>query len=134
MIFEKVKLHNIEDLVSVKGFAGLRMQRLPESVRLKLNPDAQAKMCHPAGSEIRFVSDHPVSIELSCPEGRGSVEVFYGPFQSPERHEINHEKSVIHISAPNQMGIYDSTKLTNLSFSHKVCRLLMDGDPIFIHA
>ena len=85
MIYENVELHNIEDLVSVDGFSGLRMQRIPESVRRKLNPVAQYRMCLPVCAEIRFVSDHPVSIELECPKGTGSVEVFYGTFQSTEK-------------------------------------------------
>ncbi|MBC2715917.1 MAG: hypothetical protein HF978_11470 [Desulfobacteraceae bacterium] len=133
MIYEKVELHNIEDLVSVDGFPGLRMQRIPESVRLKLNPDAQIQMCHSACAEIRFESDHPVSIELSCPKGLGIVEVFYGPFQSPERYEIKDDISVIHVPAPDQMTMYDQYKLSNLPFSPKVCRLLMAGDAMYIH-
>lgn len=133
MIYRNVELHNIEDLVTVEGFAGRRMQRIPESVRVKLNPEAQDRMCHPACAEIRFVSDHPVSIELSCPKGVGSVEVFYGPFQSTEQYEIKADVSVIHISMPDQMNMYDQSKLSGLSFSPDVCRLMMAGDPIFIH-
>jgi len=133
VIYENVELHNIEDLVSVEGFSGLRMQRIPESVRLKLNPDAQGRMCHPACAEIRFVSDHPVSIELSCPEGLGTVDVFYGPFQSMERYEIKQDISVIHVSMPDQMNMYDQAKLSDLSFSPDVCRLLMGGDAMFLH-
>ena len=133
MIYKKVELHNIEDLISVKGISGLRMQRIPESVRVKLNPDAQRCMCHPANSEIRFVSDHPVRIELSCPKGNGNIEVFYGPFQSMERYKIKHDITVIQIPAPDQMKKYDQSKLSDLSFSPNVCRLLMSGDAMFIH-
>ncbi|MBF0235075.1 MAG: hypothetical protein HQK65_18885 [Desulfamplus sp.] len=133
MIYENVELHNIEDLVSVDGFPGLRMQRVPESVRVKLNSDAQSQMCHPSCSEIRFVSDHPVGIKLSCPKGLGTVDVFYGPFQSLERYEIKQDISVIHVSMPDQMNLYDQTKLSDLSFSPDVCRLLMAGDSMFIH-
>ena len=133
MIFETVKLHNIEDLVSVEGFPGLRMQRIPEPVRMKLNPEARLQMCHPACAEIRFVSSHPVVISLSCPHGVGRVEIFYGPFQSPERYEIRRKISEIHIPAPDRMRIYDQSRLSNLSFSPAVCRLLMSGDAMFIH-
>ncbi|RJP92473.1 MAG: hypothetical protein C4518_07425 [Desulfobacteraceae bacterium] len=133
MVYEKVKLHNIEDLVAVEGFAGLRMQRVPESVRRKLNPEAQLQMCRPACAEIRFVSDHPFSIELSCPKGRGIVEVFYGPFQSQERYEITSDISVIHIPDPNRMTRYDQSKLSSLFLSPKVCRLLMAGEEMYIH-
>jgi len=133
LIYEKVELHNIEDLVSVEGIPGLRMQRVPESVRVKLNPDAQFQMCRPACSEIRFVSDHPVSIELSCPEGLGTVEVFYGTFQSQKKYEIKQDISVIHLPEPDQMNMYDQSKLSDLSFSPDVCRLIMAGDAIFIH-
>jgi len=133
MIYEAVELHNIEDLVSVKGCSGLRMQRIPESVRLRLNSKAQSQMCHPTCAEIRFVSHHPVSIELSCPEGTGNVEVFYGPFQSKERYAVKQDRSVITVEMPDQMNLYDRSKMPDLSFSPDVCRLLMTGDPIFIH-
>ncbi len=133
MIYEQVELHNIEDLVPVEGFPGLRMQRIPEPVRLKLNPQAQFQMCHPACAEIRFVSDHPVDIALSCPEGHGMVEVFYGPFQDPERYDITDGITVIHVPMPNQMTLYDQSKLSDLPFSPHVCRLLMAGDIMFIH-
>jgi lysophospholipase L1-like esterase len=133
VIFKNVELHNIEDLVSVCGLSGLRMQRVPESVRVKLNPVAQSQMCHPSCAEIRFVSDQPVSIKLSCPKGLGTVDVFYGPFQSLERYEIKHDISVIQVSMPDQMKLYDQAKLSDLSFSPDVCRLLMAGDAMFIH-
>lgn len=133
MIYDTVELHNIEDLVSVKGRAGLRMQRIPESVRAKLNAGAQFQMCRPACAEIRFVSDHPVRIGLSCPEGMGEIEVFYGPFQSRERYTVKQDKVVIEIEMPHQMKIYDRSKLPKLNFSPDVCRLLMSGDPIFLH-
>lgn len=133
MIFQNIELHNIEDLVSVKGVTGLRMQRVPEAVRLKLNPSAQIQMCRPAGAEIRFVSDQPVEIGLSCPDGGGYVEVFYGPFQDTKRYEIACERTVIHIPAPNRMKAYDRNRLSGLCFSPDVCRLMMFGDPVFIH-
>ncbi len=133
MIYENVELHNIEDLVSVTGFPGIRMQRIPEPVRMKLNSDAQSQMCHPSCAEIRFVSDHPVSIKLSCPKGLGTVDVFYGPFQSLERYEVKQDISVIHVSMPDQMNLYDQAKLSYLAFSPDVCRLLMAGDAMFIH-
>lgn len=133
MIYKKVELHNIEDLVSVEGCAGLRMQRIPESVRKKLNAMARSQMCHPACAEIRFVSNHSVSIELSCPDGNADIEVFYGPFQSRERYGIKDQKMVIQINMPDQMNLYDRSKMPELYFSPDVCRLLMSGDPIFLH-
>jgi hypothetical protein len=133
VIYENVELHNIEDLVSVEDFSGLRMQRIPESVRIKLNPAAQYRMCRPACAEIRFVSEHPVNIELECPEGTGNVEVFYGTFQSTEKYEIKKGTTIIHVSMPDQMNMYDQSKLSGLAFAPDVCRLLLSGDPMFIH-
>ncbi len=134
MIYDGVELHNIEDLVSVRGCAGLRMQRIPESVRTKLNPEAQAQMCRPSCAEIRFVSHQPVIVELSCPEGTGDIEVFYGPFQSRKRYTVKQDISVIRVEMPDQMNLYDRSKLPDLAFSPDVCRLLMSGDPMFIHS
>ncbi|MEZ4551585.1 MAG: hypothetical protein R2874_14215 [Desulfobacterales bacterium] len=133
MIFQNAALHNIEDLVSVEGKDGLRMQRIPESVREKLNPDAQFQMCCPSCAEIRFVSDGPVRIILSCPEGTGDIEVFYGPFQSRERYRLENDRSVIAIEKPLQMRRYDRGKMPALHF-HRTSAGLMSGDPIFIHS
>ncbi len=133
MFFEDVELHNIEDLISVAGRPGLRMQRVPESVRRKLNDTAQIQMCHPTCAEIRFVSDQPVRIELSCPEGVGDVEVFYGPFQSRERYAIRQDNTVITVTMPDQMNLYDPSKLPHFHFAPDVCRLLMSGDCMFLH-
>jgi hypothetical protein len=133
MFYKDVELHNIEDLISVKGRAGLRMQRVPESVRVKLNEAAQVQMCHPACAEIRFVSHQPVSIELSCPQGIGNAEVFYGPFQSLEQYEIRREKTVIAVNRPDQMDRYDSSRFPDLNFAPEVCRLMLSGDPMFLH-
>ena len=133
MFFEDVELHNIEDLISVRGRPGLRMQRVPESIRLTLNETAQVQMCHPTCAEIRFMSHHPVSIKLSCPDGAGDVEVFYGPFQSRERYAIGRDITTITVSMPDQMDLYDPSRLPHLNFAPDVCRLMMAGDCMFLH-
>ena len=54
MIYGNVELHNVAELVDLDGL--LRIQRLPESLRLKLNPGAQQRAMRPINTEIRFVA------------------------------------------------------------------------------
>ena len=56
MIYNNVELHNIEEVRSIQGYDGVRLQRVPEDVRLALNEGAQLRMLQPDSAEIRFVA------------------------------------------------------------------------------
>ena len=81
MIYENMELHNIAELVKVQNQPGLRMQRVPESVRERLEEPAQNKTLNPAGAEIRFVlNGERARIMLSSSDVPGTARLFYGPF------------------------------------------------------
>lgn len=85
MIYDDlVELHNVAAVVDRKTgqpanppfanaqthYHGLRLQRVPEDLRLKLNEGAQRMMLCASAVEIRFVADGPVRITLSSDERR----------------------------------------------------------------
>ena len=55
MIYDDVDFHNVAELHKDES-PGLRLQRVPESVRLHLNRRAQQRMLAAAATEIRFVT------------------------------------------------------------------------------
>ena len=59
MIHENVEFHNVGELRPINGKKGLRLQRVPEHVRVSLNDAVQMRMLHPDTAEIRFVLDEP---------------------------------------------------------------------------
>ena len=66
MIHGDVEFHGFEEIVESVESGWVQPQRVPESVRVHLNPGAQQKVLDPAGGEIRFVTtDHRAKITLS---------------------------------------------------------------------
>ena len=57
MIYENVELHNVAEVRSIQGRSGVRLQRVPEDVRLALNEGAQMRLLQPDNAEVRFVAD-----------------------------------------------------------------------------
>jgi len=83
MIYDGIEFHNIAELATVDGLGGLRLQRLPEAVRVQLDKGAAGVMLSPADCEIRFriaEGRESATIRLSS-ESRTTVYVYHGPFQ-----------------------------------------------------
>ena len=83
MINDNLAFHNIAELRAVDGLAGLRLQRVPERVRVQLDPGTAGVMLSPADCEIRFriaEGQESATIRLSS-ESRTTVYVYHGPFQ-----------------------------------------------------
>lgn len=133
MIHSNVELHNIAEARSIPEREGVRLQRVPEDVRLKLNPGAQNRMLSPANAEIRFVSEgHDVRITLSS-EDATSMVVFYGAFQSNERYTITRETTTIELTRPDRLRLLPPDFSEEMPFSHHVCRLMFAGGPLYFH-
>jgi len=137
MILDQVELHNIEQVVGIDGRQGVRLQRVPESVRQHLNPGAQEKMLRPCGSEIRFVSDgRSVRVTLSSEERTGLI-VFFGLFQSTQRFTIGREPRTVEITMSDRLQQSDPALWSGMAFSPRVCRLALGGwqkdAPLFFH-
>lgn len=115
------------------GSDGVRLQRVPETVRTKLNETAQMRMLSPACSEIRFVSDRPtVRLTLSS-EGWTDAVVFHGVFQSDRRFSITKETQTIEITAPERLRQLCASLPKEMPFSPNVFRVMMAGDAVHFH-
>lgn len=134
MIHDNVEFHNVGELRVVEGRAGLRVQRVPEEVRLCLNPGAQDRMLSPAGSEIRFVSaGDEVAVTLSSPGGSAEVIPFFGPFQGRERFQIGKEPRTLTLTYPERLKAIEPNALQGLHFSPDVWRLTLRNTSLHYH-
>jgi len=134
MIHQQVEFHNVAELREVDSLPGLRLQRVPEKVRLCLNEMAQFQMLSPAGAEIRFVSESPtVRITLSCPEGAADIIPFWGLFQSPERHTVGPEPVTLSFAYPEQLAAVDAAIGDKMAFSPRVWRFTLSGSAVHFH-
>jgi hypothetical protein len=133
MILSNVELHNIAEARPVEGRKGLRLQRVPEPVRLALNEKAQERMLSPACAEIRFVSESPtVRLTLSSDDVTDVVP-FFGLFQSRERYTIGRQPQTIAITTPERPPQLDRAFFAEMPFSPQVVRLLLAGSPLYLH-
>jgi len=133
MIHDSIEFHNVAELREAE--TGLRLQRVPEDVRLVLNEKAQVRMLNPAGVEIRFVSSgDEVSVTLSCPEGSAEVIPFWGGFQVRECYTITAEARTITLTYPPMLRKLDCEAVQLGPFAPQVCRLLCRGDGLVYHS
>ncbi|MCC6681376.1 MAG: hypothetical protein IT445_10795 [Phycisphaeraceae bacterium] len=135
MIYQNVELHNVGDMKRVQGLAGLRLQRVPEPVRLSLNELAQFRMLQPDNMEIRFKADGPCRITLSS-QGQTRLTVFQGLFDTSQRFIIHQQPQTIEISQPEELQRLEGRYCQNMVFNPQVCRIILGGpqrDPIFLH-
>lgn len=127
----------------------LRTQRTPESVRVQLNDHGQYRMTDPAGIEIRFVSDGPVTLTLSTngdwparamSQFQGDLKMGNPPVAlNSELTKVTLQRSqrvqrvIERLEAGGESADY--AKRLNWTFSPYVTRLRMtwEGGPITIH-
>ncbi|QLG28851.1 hypothetical protein HUG10_15455 [Halorarum halophilum] len=123
-----IQFHNVEELRDVDG-DGLRLQRVPEDVRTRLNDGAQSRMCHPAGVELRFVPDEPVSVTLSSRVRDSVVRPFWGDFQATGREVIvGEEPRTIELERPEQLTDLRPSVRDGLRYDPRLCRLVLPGE------
>lgn len=137
MHYPNSEIHNIEEARLIEGNEGLRLQRVPESVRAELNPKAQDRMLSPDCGEIRFVcEDGPARITLSS-AGVTETATFYGGFQKKNGGvSIGRETQTIEIHAPDLPDKLTSEYTDRMPFHPRVCRLILGrpaSSPIFLH-
>ena len=134
MIYENVELHNVAEIQCVKG--GVRLQRIPESVRKHVNENAQIQILKPDNCEIRFVSNSQETCVTLSSEGETDVTVFYGTFDGRERYVIGRQPVTIRLCLPEGLRKMDRRESSDQPFSPCVCRLLFGGrrrDPVVLH-
>src|SRR5210317_2342825 len=108
MLYENVELHNVDGIGNADDRDAVRIQRIPEELRQKVNPGAQERCLWPFSSEIRLAFEgDEASVTLSSDTSQDCV-VYQGPFRSEtllireepqtvalrrgERVELMHEK------------------------------------------
>lgn len=128
MIYHNVDLHNVAQLVDEPTVDGLRIQRVPESTRLRLEERAQAAVLNPDSCEIRFVLEgDDAQITLSTREAGTTVTLFYGPFHSRQQWALSEEPLTITVSRPKNEALLATVAadaVVDSGFSPRVCRLV----------
>jgi lysophospholipase L1-like esterase len=136
MIYKNVEPHNVAEVQHVPQSEGVRLQRVPESVRCTLNEGAQMRMLQPDTTEIRFLAEGPTCRVTLSSEGQTRVTVFHGLFDGRQRFIIGSVPQTIEITLPDRLQQLDRAYWREMAFSPRVYRLILGGpqrDPILFH-
>lgn len=126
MLHENVELHNIDDAAPEEGQDGLRLQRVPESLRQKINPGARQRSAWPYSSEIRLAfSSDTASVTLSS-DARMDCMVYQGPFLA-EALIIGEEPQSVILRPAERVALLAEEHRRRLNFSTDIFRLQFGG-------
>jgi hypothetical protein len=118
----------VGELVNVPGSPGLRLQRVPEAVRAKMDEKSGRRMLAPDGAEIRFVSEgESVEIVLSAPTTDCELLAFWGGFQDVEKHQIGRDARTIKLTYPQRLARMRPAISGPSGFPPSVWRLTLRG-------
>jgi lysophospholipase L1-like esterase len=128
MTFQDVELYNVAELLTPEDGVGKNITRIPNSLRVTLNPAAETNALQSAGCEIRFnLEGKSAKITLSC-KGLGIAEVFQGNFHV-SWHCINPKPTEVTVSLPDNIGFLEKVaEQKGLSFDPRLTRVIL---PIF---
>ena len=134
MIYNNMQLHNVAELIDISE--GLLLQRVPESLRIKLNPEAQRVSRRCGNVELRFVPlKNKISLKIAAVNKNISIGIFWGDFQSAMTFEIEPGKvqEIIinrtdkHWLSPKYLLRLPKSVQKHLRFSPEVCRIRLWG-------
>lgn len=132
MHHDGIQFHNVGEILPAEDRDGQLLQRVPEAVRTELNEGAQSRMRHPAGVELRFVTDGPVSVTLSTVPGgsaeEGTVRVFWGPIQGSTEVVVGNEPTTLEVELPAKLAALGPAAREDLAFDPRVCRIQLPGE------
>ena len=134
LIHDNIAFHNVAELHPASS-GGVRLQRVPESVRITLNEGAQMRMLQPDATEIRFVADGPCKVTLSS-EGETRLTIFNGLFDSRQRVMLGREPCAVEVELNPQLARLNPSYTRDLVFRPGVYRLIFGGDsrdPVVFH-
>ena len=137
MIHNGLLFYNIAELVDVEGKEGLRLQRVTESLRPKLDEGTAGVMLSPANCEIRFrVSEgqEKVSITLSAEEPT-RAHVYHGPFQGKEIF-LDAKPQEVQIKLHKRLALLSDDQKQKLTYDPSLIRICFGGaypDPVYYH-
>ena len=133
MRYHDVTLHGIEEAVPQPG-GSVRLQRVPEQVRARLEQPAREKTLFAAGAEIRFVLRGPAARLTLSAEGmqefQPTARVFFGPLAGrPHVYPIGTEATTIDIGiGDDQRPAYESIPedlATAMPYHPRVVRVVL---------
>ncbi|WP_309380578.1 SGNH/GDSL hydrolase family protein [Cerasicoccus frondis] len=147
MRLEKYHFHNVAEMHPIQTAndeKAIRPQRVPESIRLKLNENAKIVAYWTNGAEIRFVplDNEPVNITLSAslnakehklPSDPAYVEIFWGGHKQHEFYTLTDAPQTIQIKRPERLDVLPNLEAPGYQFSRQVCRVCLNSGPINFH-
>lgn len=133
MIIDSVELYNFNDSTKYPESEDTVLLRIPDDLRLKLNPLAQITTFSACGTEIRFnLTGESVRVYLELlnakeiTSGAGIVEVYHGSFQDPAFRIISAETTEILIERPKNIDYLKKlSKEFNLPFDPELVRIIL---------
>lgn len=137
MIHDGLEFHNIAEFHPVEGVEGLRMQRIPESVRSQLSAGPAGVMLSPADCEIRFRLEEGVqetTLRLSS-ESKTTVYIYYGPFQG-QTFEVTTEPVDIPVKPHKRIFQLFDLDCSEFKYSPALVRVCFGGaypEPVMYH-
>ena len=133
MIHENVELHNVAEAVPTED-GGVRLQRVPESVRKHLSDHGRERMLDPAGVEVRFVAEGDrAAVRLHSLSGPIDLRVFFGDVQAGPLPSVADELTAAEVQMPAWFLALDRAELGTAAFSHRVCRVMLTGGHVCFH-
>lgn len=130
---EGIELHNVGE-ARPQPDGGVLFQRVPETVRLRLNPHAQERMRDVVGTEIRFVLRGPRAVvRLHNLGGATEAQLFLGDFRTGQTWPVGPEPCELVIEPPPWFAGIDPESLRPWGFSPRVCRLMLSRGSICFH-
>jgi lysophospholipase L1-like esterase len=129
MIHDDLEFHNVAELVAVEGLEGLRLQRIPESLRSEVDEGTGGVMLSPANSEIRFrfkPGCDDATITLASEEGAVGY-VYHGPFQG-QSVEIGPEPTDVLIKDHKRQKLLTLEQKAGYSFNPDLIRICFGSD------
>ena len=129
MIYNNVELHNIAELLPSEDGKGKIISRIPNRLRLTLNPNAKLRALYAAGCEIRFNLEGDSARIVLFSEEPSIAEVFQGNFQI-SWHIIEAEPTEIKVSLPQNIDFLNKvTKEKRLPFDANLTRVILPYAP-----
>jgi hypothetical protein len=130
MVYGGVELYNVQELLEDEQCEGRLPLRIPNDLRLRLNPSAQAAALACSGCEVRFnLKSDSARVVLKSREGPSIAEVYQGCFFR-SWHPMGSQPAEISVELPENIDELDRvTKERNLPFDARLTRIILPCRP-----
>ena len=135
MVYRNIDFWNCEELVQSESSPGLLVQRVPGSLRERINSGAQERVRNPDCVELRFTtSGESVAVTLSS-IGNVRMLPMWGDFPAQDAIVIPDEPTAIEITYPERLSHLPRNNSGTSRFDRSVWRLQFTGrnGSLFFH-